>query len=1036
MLTSRLLLIGLPVGFFLGFCPPVLNASALQQPSALQDVINWEDGILADGVGPYNATSNPDLLRYWIGHGLRRAQIDIDARERRFNEELGEDQDYPSAIRDLELDELSANQLDHRLFVLTGLQLKATPTDARIQYLSVETPSTPGPLSETLVSPPLGSAFKYDISSIEVIPEHKLLLAIGNAVDPQNPLNNKLLLVLYRYGPLTGGGGEGLVQLQALEKAPLALRDLVIDETPENRRLLRLIDGEAYEIGGEVIAFVRGPMGGLAKGNPQGIAAVKIEPNPAVGGNYLEWYEFSQAALQNPLLPSVVFDPAWDLALGPQSQSFAPSDPPPPVDLAVTSVDLVKQEAAIEPLSLLYMSCKKFNQILQFDVSDFETTGFVPQLKLDLTVPAPNSQSEADPYTDPLYYVSAHHDIYNPGGSIDLLYVIGQLFVHVCERVPDLQGGPDGMSGAVPVYRPVKAETAQFFNIDAGAVGQRMLEYSPLGQTGEPSAFGGREDYWTVCTDVDFPWSIFDMTDRIQKPTAEAPGLVSRRYSPGGTDGAVYIHEWDSAYVTNFGGVVRYDLVVDPLAEDELGNPTPLLICLPDYDSYGPATVFVPQNGAVSAYPKEYVTEQLDLVDISAPDKRLVAVTGRGRVYEWKLDPITHDPISVFSDPPGGRVLPPIADPLDLYDEGAEPKDVVLEELWGLSPEQYSRHNTYSHFVKAGQGVQTGRPYVLIDLAVRASPEPAPGHLTRLLLGRYWFEFTDPNDPQQTLPERFDVLDLTAADLPGAAEVTADIYWIDIIEGGGYAAVGCGNGLYVVKLFGEGSGGPESDPEFESDADWSVTDVFHVGEGWNGWTNPFTPSTTHEGFDKVESLAWLGTDFLALSLSSKQVLTCTAAQGVTPSKQEPQAGAIAVFKFDIHSGEVKWQAFFAEDYQGYQPTAGQSCPPAQPAVDEIDGTDYSAGGAIGAIEVSAGVYRIYSGSSGSGAVVEFELVHATSPTVVQLDTWIDETHATQVSVCRPQLIGLPSGLPIVLLGRYAQTIAVLAPAGAFDDPGE
>jgi hypothetical protein len=40
-----------------------------------------------------------------------------------------------------------------------------------------------------------------------------------------------------------------------------------------------------------------------------------------------------------------------------------------------------------------------------------------------------------------------------------------------------------------------------------------------------------------------------------------------------------------------------------------------------------------------------------------------------------------------------------------------------------------------------------------------------------------------------------------------------------------------------------------------------------------------------------------------------------------------------------------------------------------------------------------------------------------------------------VSVCRPYLIGLPSGLPIVLLGRFAQTIAVLASNGALDAPG-
>lgn len=261
----------------------LLHASPPQQPSELQDVVNWEDGILLDGVGPYNATFNPGTLRFWIGHGLRRAQIKIDTRERRFNEELGDDQDYPSAIRDLELDELSTVPADHRLFVLTGLQLKATPTDARIQYLRVENPSAPTAFPDTFVSPPPGSPFEYDISAIEVIPEHKLLLAIGNAVDVQNPLNNKLLLVLYRYGPLPGGG-EGLVQLQALERAPLPLRPI---GAATNRILIRLIDGEAYEIGGDLIAFVRGPMGGQSKGNPRGLAAVKIDPSPAAGGSHL-----------------------------------------------------------------------------------------------------------------------------------------------------------------------------------------------------------------------------------------------------------------------------------------------------------------------------------------------------------------------------------------------------------------------------------------------------------------------------------------------------------------------------------------------------------------------------------------------------------------------------------------------------------------------------------------------------------------------------------------------------------------------------
>ena len=519
---------------------------------------------------------------------------------------------------------------------------------------------------------------------------------------------------------------------------------------------------------------------------------------------------------------------------------------------------------------------------------------------------------------------------------------------------------------------------------------------------------------------------------------AESPGVVSRRYSPGGTDGAVYIPEWNSAYVTNFGGVVRYDLTVDPFVVDGQANPTPIYTCLPDYGSYGPATVFVPTGGPAGDYPREYVTEQLDLVDISATDKRLVAVTGRGRAYEWKLDPVSHDPISVFSNPPGGRLLPPLFWNTSAVETGAESEKDMLELLWGLSPTQQDTYaNTYSHFIAAGKGVQTGRPYVLIDLAITGKS----GTPNRILLGRYWFEHevSTPQGPV-LLPDRFDIFDLSASGFSGADKVTPECYWIDINESGTFAAVGCGNGIYIVGLHGDGAalpGGepPPADPVFASDVDWGVTDVFQVGPGFSGWTEPFFPPTNHRGFNKVESLAWIRDDFLAMSLTNKEEYTCDDPLGVSV-KKEPLAGGIAIFKFGHHSGQMEGQIYFAEDYQGYLPPGGPNCSPAKPAQDQISDIEYLIGGAIHSIEVSPGVYRIYAGSSSSGAVVELELVHSAVPTVQLLDTWSDPTHTTQVSVCRPYLIGLPSGLPIVLLGRYTQTIAVLASKGALDLPGE
>lgn len=202
----------------------------------------------------------------------------------------------------------------------------------------------------------------------------------------------------------------------------------------------------------------------------------------------------------------MVFDPAWDVAIGAQAQTPLPS----PELLGVNGVDLVQVGAGSTQTSLLYLSCNRFNQILELDVSDFDATGFVPQKKLDLTVAAPNAVSATEPYQDFLYQVTTHYAPTAPLGGVDLLYVIGQQYMHVCERRPPVGAAPLYSSGSVPVYSVLHAQTPQFFNIDAGAVGQRMLEYSPLGQNGDTSAFGGREDYWTVCTDVDFPWTIFD----------------------------------------------------------------------------------------------------------------------------------------------------------------------------------------------------------------------------------------------------------------------------------------------------------------------------------------------------------------------------------------------------------------------------------------------------------------------------------------------------------------------------------------------
>jgi len=152
----------------------------------LQPLVDWKDGPLLDGVGPADASSNPNDLRFWMGHGLRRGQINIGNRERRFTEELGQAGEYPAAILEMEFDEGGAGQLDDRLFVLSRLETKSTTKrKARIQMLEALVPANPqeihAPDIEEDLAPGQAPQYDYDIGAIELIPQYDLLLAVGNA---------------------------------------------------------------------------------------------------------------------------------------------------------------------------------------------------------------------------------------------------------------------------------------------------------------------------------------------------------------------------------------------------------------------------------------------------------------------------------------------------------------------------------------------------------------------------------------------------------------------------------------------------------------------------------------------------------------------------------------------------------------------------------------------------------------------------------------------------------------------------------------
>ena len=230
-------------------------ARQITAQTPLQALVDGKDGPLLDGIGPADASSNPNDLRFWMGHGLRRGQINIGSRERRFNEELGQAGDYPTAILELEFDEGGAGQADDRLFVLSRLETKSTPKRvARIQMLSVDPPTDPLQLDtiDLVQEVPAGqsAAYDYDIVALDLIPEQNLLLAVGRAlplpVDPPAVTPpTQLLLMLLRHGPLTSGGPDELIKIGELRSDYLPLKAV---DGVGGRSLLGLFDAEVLPV--------------------------------------------------------------------------------------------------------------------------------------------------------------------------------------------------------------------------------------------------------------------------------------------------------------------------------------------------------------------------------------------------------------------------------------------------------------------------------------------------------------------------------------------------------------------------------------------------------------------------------------------------------------------------------------------------------------------------------------------------------------------------------------------------------------------
>lgn len=177
---------------------------------------------------------------------------------------------------------------------------------------------------------------------------------------------------------------------------------------------------------------------------------------------------------------------------------------------------------------------------------------------------------------------------------------------------------------------------------------------------------------------VDFQIKAIDMTQPVAPATSLA--LALERFWPHGSDGGVAIPEWNSIYLMTFGSVVRYE---------RSGN-----IWLPDLSSAMPAAQ-APAEGGNPNQPG--ITEHIALVrDVTYPgDHRLLVAEGTGGFYEFKLDPLTYNPLT-----PRHVARPPLS---------------TISSSWSDTEASFANDIA---FVRVG-----GIPWVLTDLALLRSPQ-------------------------------------------------------------------------------------------------------------------------------------------------------------------------------------------------------------------------------------------------------------------------------------------------------------------------
>lgn len=578
--------------------------AAPQGPSLpqLDTLANGRDGLPYAGVGPVNALSDPESLRFWVGQGLTLSQIKIDNRERRFQEEL--DQPYVNEIIAVRFDETSASPADHRLYVLTERQTKSDPVRPNTLYLlGAENPASTEEIHSVNITDTLSvgtdPVYDYSISDICLIPGTDLIVAVGGAQLPGNPSSRQLLVILFERQIVQPGNQEQLVRIAEVRRPPLELNN--ITGLPSPRYLKGLSTAHVQNLNGELALLATGLVDPLGRG-VAGLAFASLDPTNTDPAQRVQWIDDKKH----------VFDPLyWQYVL--RNPSLPGNEqlplPPPANDFTVVSAnDVVVVEepgsASTDPSEYFaYVASGKYLQLVRVDVTDVLATGGL-DYETDLEqfaiepqwTPGASQGVQSSQNFQNFYWI----DSFKEQGA-DLLFTTGSNALYALMR-----DDPDDFGR---VY--------QKFN-DPPVGGHLMREN--LGA-------GNRYHLWTVCYDTPSPLSIFDVTDRLLLPGILDPTLLSRHYLPGGTDGAVFIPELDNAVdATNFGGLVRYEASFDLGAGTGFVQPVP--------ESYQPAMV----------HTNEFVTEQLEVAHFGGDEYVLMAPNGRGGATLWPVDPTSKDP--------------------------------------------------------------------------------------------------------------------------------------------------------------------------------------------------------------------------------------------------------------------------------------------------------------------------------------------------------------------------------------------------------